>query len=129
MRRSENKLHDIIDWNQRDNLQLDWHQNTKNLLNTLLKILVRCSCMHLFDQKCRNNINIVKYYFFFSLRNSVIYSCDGKAELSALLPQSSVSHDPSEIIIISWFGPDGKKKSIINVKNSLIFEIEMCVTM
>ncbi len=36
--------------------------------------------------------------------STVIYSCDGKAEVSASLLQSSVSHDPSEIIIICWFG-------------------------
>jgi len=32
-----------------------------------------------------------------------MYSCDGKTEFSASLLQSSVSHDPSEIILISWF--------------------------
>ncbi len=35
---------------------------------------------------------------------SVIYSCGGKAEISASLLQLSVSHDPSEIILIYWFG-------------------------
>ncbi len=30
-------------------------------------------------------------------------SCDGKADFSALLLQSSVSHDPSEINLICWF--------------------------
>ncbi len=29
---------------------------------------------------------------------NVIYSCDGKAEFSAVIIWSSVSHDPSEII-------------------------------
>ncbi len=32
-----------------------------------------------------------------------MYSCDGKAEFPALL-QSSVSHDPSEIILKCWIG-------------------------
>ncbi len=35
--------------------------------------------------------------------SNVIYSCDGKAEFSASLLQSSVSHDTSEIILIYWF--------------------------
>jgi len=34
---------------------------------------------------------------------NVIYSCDAKARFSASLLQSSVSHDPSEIILIWWF--------------------------
>ncbi len=32
------------------------------------------------------------------------YSCDGKAEFSAAITPVSVSHDPSEIILICWFG-------------------------
>ncbi len=39
---------------------------------------------------------------FLSILSNVIYSCDGEAELSASLLQS-VSHDPSEIILICWF--------------------------
>jgi len=35
---------------------------------------------------------------------NVIDSCDGKAEFSASLLQSSVSHDSSEIILICRFG-------------------------
>ncbi len=34
----------------------------------------------------------------------VIYFCNGKSGLSASLLQSSVSHDPSEIILICWLG-------------------------
>jgi len=41
----------------------------------------------------------------------IIYCCDGKAEFSTLFLQPSVSHDPSEIMIISWFG--AKKKLLI----------------
>jgi len=33
-----------------------------------------------------------------------MYSCYGKADFSESLLQSSVSHDPPEIIIICWFG-------------------------
>jgi len=59
--------------------------------------------LHLFDQS--KNSNIVKCYLKFQrtvfycniFKNSVIYSCDGKAEFSASVLQSSVSHDPSEI--------------------------------
>ncbi len=32
-----------------------------------------------------------------------MHSCEGKAKFSASLLQSSVSHDPSEIILICWF--------------------------
>jgi len=32
-----------------------------------------------------------------------MYSCDGKSEFSASLLQSSVSHDPSKIMMICWF--------------------------
>ncbi len=48
---------------------------------------------------------IVKYYYHFSCLFEIffIYSCDFKAEFSASLLQSSVSHDPSEIILICWF--------------------------
>ncbi len=39
-----------------------------------------------------------------------------KTEFSASLLQSSVSHDPSEIILICWF--DEQETFIINVENS-----------
>ncbi len=32
-----------------------------------------------------------------------MYSCDGKSDFF-LAPITSVSHDPSEIILICWFG-------------------------
>ncbi len=34
---------------------------------------------------------------------NIVYSCDGKAQFSASLLQSSMSHDPLEIILICWF--------------------------
>ncbi len=43
---------------------------------------------------------------------NVIYSCHCKAECSASLLQSSVSHDPSEIIVICWFAA---QESFINI--------------
>ncbi len=50
--------------------------------------------------KCSKNSNIVKYINI--LFQNVIYSCYGKAEFWAL-PQASVTHDPSDIILIYWF--------------------------
>ncbi len=42
-----------------------------------------------------------------------------KAVFSASLLQSSVSHDPSEIILIYWFGPQETFLIIINAENCL----------
>ncbi len=44
------------------------------------------------------------YVFNFNIFWSVIYSCECKAEFQQLLVKSSVSHGPSEIILICWFG-------------------------
>ncbi len=41
-----------------------------------------------------------------------------KAEFSASLLQSSVSHDPSEIILICWFAAQKTFLFIISVENS-----------
>ncbi len=41
-----------------------------------------------------------------------------KAEFSASLLQSSVSHDPSEIILICWFTAQETFLIIIDVENS-----------
>ncbi len=62
--------------------------------------------LHLFSQKYSKNSNIVKYYY--NLNNCFLYEyivkCNlflwCKAEFSASLLQSSVSHDPSEIILL-----------------------------
>ena len=43
-----------------------------------------------------------------------------KAEFSASLLQSSVSHDPSEIILICWFAAQETFMIIINVENSCV---------
>jgi len=59
--------------------------------------------LHLFDQNDSKNSNceILLHFnitvLYFNVLN-VIYSCDG--DFSAYLLQSSVSHDPSEIILI-----------------------------
>ncbi len=44
-----------------------------------------------------------------------MYSSDGKAEFSASLLQSLVSHDASEIILIWWFAASGTFLIINNV--------------
>ncbi len=46
-----------------------------------------------------------------------MYSFNVKAEFSALLLHYSVSRDPSEIILISWFAAQNTF-IIINVENS-----------
>jgi len=54
--------------------------------------------------------NAIQINYFNRLSNAV-YSCDGKAEFSASLLQSSVLHDPSEIILIRWFGAQKEENS------------------
>ncbi len=54
--------------------------------------------------------------------SNVIYSFDGKAELSSLL-QSSVSHDPSEIILTCWVGAQETLLININVKTDGMINI------
>ncbi len=55
--------------------------------------------------------------FYFNIFWNVISSCDGKAEFSASLLQSSVSNDGSEIILMCWFGAQ-ETFLIIKVENS-----------
>ncbi len=51
--------------------------------------------------------NIITMYYFLNWAvfylNVLIYACNGKAEFSASLLQSSVSHDPLRSILIGWF--------------------------
>ncbi len=49
--------------------------------------------------------------------SNLIYSCDGKAEFSSSLLQSSVSHDPPKIILICWFDAQETFLIIINTEN------------
>ncbi len=62
--------------------------------------------LHLFDQKCSKNCNIVIYNSSI-IKIEYILKCNlflwRKAEFSASLLQSSVSHDPLDIILICWF--------------------------
>jgi len=61
----------------------DWHATVRS---------VRSPRLHLFDQKYNKEDNLVKYYHNLSY---VFYSCDAKLNF-----HHSVSHDPSEIILI-----------------------------
>ncbi len=78
----------------------------------LLKKSLSCSPrLCLFHQKYSKHSNteyILKCNYF----------CDVKVEFSASLLQSSVSHDPSQIILIYWFGAQETFLIIINVENS-----------
>ncbi len=49
----------------------------------------------------------------------MIYSCDGKAEFSASLLQSMVSHDLSEIILICWFSAE-ETFLIVSIENNCV---------
>ncbi len=59
--------------------------------------------LHLFDKKCCNKVNII--YYSFKKNFQVICTCNVRAKIQ----QSSVSHDPSEIILISNFMLKKKK--------------------
>ncbi len=62
--------------------------------------------LHLFDNKYSRNSEIFLYFyinvFCLNMFLHVIYYCDVKAEFSAAITPGS--HDPSEIILICWFG-------------------------
>ncbi len=75
--------------------------------------------LHFFDQKYSENRNIV-ILLQFQIKSFILFYIiyiDGKAEFL----QSSVSHDPSEIILICWFGAQDTFSIIINVWNSFHF--------
>ncbi len=77
--------------------------------------------LHFFDQKYSRIRNIVKYYYNLKELFSMWIYCKMyfitviKAVFSSSLLQSSVSHDPSEIILIYWFAPQETFVIIINV--------------
>ncbi len=56
------------------------------------------------------------FLFQYILKCNLLLGC--KVEISESLLQSSVSHDPSEIIIIYWFAAQETFLIIINVENS-----------
>ncbi len=66
-----------------------------NFFVLILKLLHLHECLVC---ACVQFTNVI----FFSIFWKWIYCCDGKAEFSASLVQSSVSHDPSEITLICW---------------------------
>jgi len=55
----------------------------------------------------------LQVFCFSILKRIVFLRC--KAEFSVLFIQSSVSHDPSEIILIWWF--DAQETFLINVEH------------
>ncbi len=67
-----------------------------------------------------NIITIQSNCFFFIYISNVIYFCNASAEFSAPLLQSSVSHDPSEIILICWIDAKETFLIIINAENRSI---------
>ncbi len=70
--------------------------------------------LHLFNKKYTKNSNIVKTVFYF---NILFLWCQIWFFNQSIL-QSSVSHDPSEIILICWFGAQ-ETFFIINVENAV----------
>jgi len=55
-------------------------------------------------------------FIWWKIHYSLNIICDGKAEFSVSLCQSSESHDPSEIIQICWFAAQETFTIIINVE-------------
>ncbi len=55
------------------------------------------------------------------------YSCDGKAEFSALLLKSLVSHGPSEIILRCWFGTQDTFLTICNAEAVKLLNMEAMI--
>ncbi len=97
--------------------------------NVLTSSLFCSPRLHSFDQKYNKNRNIVEYNYnlkqLFSMWISVkiAFIPTIKAVFSASLLQSSVSHDPSEIIIICWFNAQETFLIINNVENDVFVEI------
>ncbi len=72
------------------------------------------------DQNYSKNSNIVKYYIFFYFNvflNVIVFLA--KLNFQHSLLQTSVSHDPSEIILIFLFDAQETVIIIINVKKNL----------
>ncbi len=73
-----------------------------------------------------NNCSILLQFkinvFYLNIFSNVIYSCDGKAGFSASLLQSSVSHDPSEIIQIKSI-----KYACVGAQNTFLIIIRKTV--
>ncbi len=111
------------------NITLIYIGQKKKLLKVTIKVLFvsfssfvlsPCSSrLNLFDQKDSKktailwNINCnINNCFYVNIFWKIINSCDAKLNFHQPLLQSSVLHDPSEIILICWY--------IINVVNSCI---------
>ncbi len=84
------------------------------------------SRLYLFNQKYRKKtvilwnpieISNIGFLFYYTLKYNLFLWCS--AEFSASLLMSSVSHDPSEIILICWF--------IMSVETVVLFHIVLIV--
>jgi len=64
--------------------------------SNVFESLLCSSRLHLFDQKSCKTVLLLQFKIIESILKA-IYFCDVKAVFLALLLQSSVSHDPSEI--------------------------------
>ncbi len=84
-------------------------------LSKLCKNLLYSARLHLFYKKQQYCEILLLFKIYILMLESVIYSCDGKAEFSASLLRSFVSHDPSEVILIYTFS--AQETFIINFKN------------
>jgi len=71
-----------------------------------------CSRLYLFDLKCSKNINIANYY-----NSKELLYCNLFLWWFIPLHQSSVSHDPSEIILIYWFDAQATFLIFIHAEN------------
>ncbi len=63
------------------------------------------------------------FLFEYILKRSFIYSCHGKAEFSTAI-RSSVSHDPSEIILICWFAVQNTFLIVISLKIFVVLKVK-----
>ncbi len=83
---------------------------------------VHRGCIYLIRNTVKTVIlwNIISAVFFKNKSKTKFISYFFKAEFSASLLQSSVSHDHSDIILIWWFPAQETFLIIINTKNSLV---------
>ncbi len=83
------------------------------------------SKLHLFEQIYSKSSIIVKYYyhncFLFEYMLKINFFAVIKAVFSASSLQSSVSHDPSEIILIYWFAAQKTLLSMLKKKIGILW--------
>ncbi len=62
--------------------------------------------------------------FYLNIFSNAIYSCHAKPNFQHHYEQSSVSHDPAEIILICWFGAQKYVLLLSVLKTIVLFNIE-----